>query len=143
MYAPFVISGILWHEIGEKVAFTNTARLRELLNQRINLSDYGTGLKGIAFIFVVTQPDDEIHREYFIYRSKAKELHVQARLPYTQVDAASLPEVLQLMAGKYLEVLTKNLPKRKIDDFDTMQFVEDVRAVLEREGILESVAAVG
>lgn len=139
MYAPFVISGILWHEIGEKVAFTNTARLREVLNQHLHLSDYGTGLKGIAFIFVVTQPNDEIHREHFIYRSKAKELHVQVRLPYTQVDAASLPEVLQLMAEKYLEVLRKNLPKRKIDDFDTVRFVEDVRTVLEKEGILETV----
>lgn len=140
MYAPFVISGILWHEIGEKVAFTNTTRLREVLNQHLHLSDYGTGLKGIAFIFVVTQPNDEIHREHFIYRSKVKELHVQARLPYTQVDAASLPEVLQLMAEKYLEVLRKNLPKRKIDDFDTVRFVEDVRTVLEKEGILETVA---
>ena len=49
MYAPFVISGILDEAIANKIAITNTNRLANVLNEHLVLSNYGTGLLGIAF----------------------------------------------------------------------------------------------
>jgi hypothetical protein len=139
MYAPFIISGILWHEIGDKIAFTNTVHLKELLNKHLNLSDYGTGLLGISFLFIVMPNDETIHRESFTYYARKKALQVQMRLPYNIVEAAS---PVHLMAEKYLHTLQTYLPKRKILDFDWKRFVQDVQAVLEQSGCLAEVASV-
>lgn len=56
MYAPLVISGILEEVLVDKVAITNTNILGDALNEHLSLSDYGDGIAGIAFIYVVTPP---------------------------------------------------------------------------------------
>lgn len=136
MYAPFVISGILEEAIANKIAIANTNRLANVLNEHLVLSNYGTGVLGIAFIYISTAPEDEIHQECFSYSRKNKELFIQMRLSYEAVKNGSLPEALQLMATSYLQTMQHKLPIKKIPNFDPARFVEDVQRLFEAEGWL-------
>lgn len=132
---PFVISGILWHEIGEKVAFVNSVTMEDVLNEHLQLLDYGKGLKGIAFIFIVQQSYSKFHREEMTYDRKRKELYIQMKLPYELVEQYERPQVLQLMATTYLHTI-KDLPKLNIPDFDYQRFAKDVEQLFEGQGWL-------
>jgi len=140
MYQPFVITCITWPEVADKVAYTNTQLLRETLNSQLDLSSYGD-LQGIAFVYIVTPPEDVIHQETFSYSRKKKELYIEMRLPYKEVMNRSLPEVLQLMAAKYLQTLEEYLPKKKVPHFDQARFIADVRDLFEREAWLQGAMA--
>ena len=137
MYAPFVVSGILEAGVADKIGIPNTNLLEDALNQHLSLSIYGSGLTGIAFIYIATPPIDEIHEECFTYSRKKKELFIQMRLPYDVVKQASVSETLQLMARHYLETLHEKLPLKKITDFDQVRFVQDVQRLFEIQGWLE------
>lgn len=136
MYAPFVVSGILEAGVADKIGIPNTNLLEDALNQHLSLSNYGSGLTGIAFIYIATPPIDEIHEECFTYSRKKKELFIQMRLPYDSVEQASVSETLHLMAHHYLETLREKLPLKKVTDFDHVRFVQDVQRLFETEGWL-------
>jgi hypothetical protein len=138
---PFVVSGILEENIATKVAIENTGLLRDALNDHLNLSTYGTGLRGISFFFIVTAPEDKIHHEYTRYSSKERELHLQLRLPYETVLHASREEVLLMMVHTYLNGLKNYLPKKKIQDFDTATFLRDVERFFAAQGWLQEAEA--
>lgn len=141
MYAPFVISGIIWHEVGEKVAFENTNLMKEALNQNLRLSDYGSGLNAIAVIFIAVQPDNTIHEEEMKYNRRKKEAYIQTKLPFELVEQYERPQVLRLMAATYLRTI-KDLPKLKIPDFDYQRFSKDVERLFEGRGWLVKESAV-
>lgn len=141
MRNQFVISGILEDDqVGDKLAFNNVVILEKVLSEYLKLSNYGD-VVGIAFIFMVTTPGDSIHEEEFTYRPKKKEIYIQMRLPYQEVENASETEVLHLMAAKYLQTLQKHLPKKKIAHFDSARFTQDVQHLFEQQGWLASVEA--
>jgi len=142
MYAPFVISGILEEAIANKIAIANTNRLANALNEHLVLSNYGTGVLGIAFIYIATAPEDEIHQECFSYSRKNKELFIQMRLSYEAIKNGSIPDTLQLMAASYLQTMQHKLPIKKIPNFDQARFVEDVQRLFEAEGWLRVVEMV-
>ena len=137
MYAPFVVSGILEASIADKIGIPNTNLLEDALNQHLSLSTYGSGLTGIAFIYIATPPLDEIHEECFTYSRKKKELFIQMRLPYDVVKQASVAETLHLMARSYIEIMHEKLPLKKVSDFDQTRFVQDVQRLFETQGWLE------
>lgn len=136
MYAPFVISGILEEAIANKIAITNTNRLANVRNEHLVLSNYGTGVIGVAFIYIATAPEDEIHQECFSYSRKNKELFIQMRLSYEAIKNGSIPDALQLMAASYLQTMQNKLPIKKIPNFDQVRFVDDVQHLFEAEGWL-------
>ncbi|HMQ50103.1 MAG TPA: hypothetical protein PKA00_21960 [Saprospiraceae bacterium] len=141
MYAPFVISGILWHEIGEKVAFVNTNKLEDALEDNLSLSDYGTGITAIAFIYIVVQPTNIIHEEEMRYRRKKKEVYIQKKMPIELVEQYERPQVLQLMAATYLSTV-RDLRQLKIPDFDHARFEHAVESLFRQEGWLVAEGAV-
>jgi hypothetical protein len=142
MYAPFVISGILEENITDKVAFTNANLLEDTLNAHLKLENYGEGVKGIAFLFIVTAPADTIHVESFRYRKKDQEMHIQMRLPYATVESMRVEDVLPLMAKKYLDTMREKLPSKHIPGFDWAHFTADLQDLFERKGWLMGAAVV-
>ncbi|AEE50266.1 hypothetical protein [Haliscomenobacter hydrossis] len=140
MRDPFVVSSITWHEISGKIDPDNINLVEETLLENLNLRDYGD-LMGIAFIYIVKPTGNEIHQEEFTYSRKKKELYIQIRLPYYEVQSASTNEVLHMMANKYLQTMQERLPKKKIPGFNWISFVEDVRNLFERKGWLQEVEA--
>lgn len=132
---PFVVTGIVWHEVMEKVGFDNVNVMEDVLNEHLQLSNYGCGLVAIAFVFIAQQPDNTIHEEEMKYRRKKKELYIQMKLPYELVERYDKPQVLQLMAATYLHTI-KDLPKLNIPDFDYQRFAKDVERLFEAQGWL-------
>ncbi|HMO39490.1 MAG TPA: hypothetical protein PKE17_08770 [Saprospiraceae bacterium] len=109
--------------------------MEDSLNESLCLNDYGSGLTGLAFIFIAVQPDNRIHEEVLRYSRKKRELYIQKKLPYDLVVAYDKPQVLQLMAATYLETL-ETLDKKRIPNFDLPRFRADVQALFEAQGWL-------
>ncbi|MDZ4705803.1 MAG: hypothetical protein SH848_17885 [Saprospiraceae bacterium] len=138
MRRPFVVSGIVWHEVELKVGYVNTVMMEDILNEHLQLSHYGNGLQGgFAFIFIAARPDQTIQEEKIIYSRKKKELYIQTRLPYELVEQYERPQVLQLMAATYLRTIQR-FDQLKIKDFNHQQFAKDVQALFEAQGWLVS-----
>jgi hypothetical protein len=111
MYAPFVITGILQEDPLNKVDSDKFLEIRNLLLNNIELSSYGSGLKGISFFFIVLPENNQNHRSFNRFSQKNLELHLQVRLPFAEIRALSHQEVLRSMAQNYLQSLKKYLPK--------------------------------
>lgn len=138
MRDPFVVSSISWHEVPLKMIIDNIVGIEGLLKANLELNDYGD-IIGIAFIYIIEQEEEDSHKDSFSYRPKHKELHVQMRLLYEEVQKSTPQEVLHLMAVKYLDTMQEWLPKKKIKNFDWQRFVQDVQHLFERQGWLEEV----
>lgn len=108
------------------------SRLHGVLNDHIKLSDYGRGVEGIAFIFVVQQPDDTFHEEKLTYNEQEKELVAQYKIDPALLTDLSEEEVLQLMAQTYLSKI-EEFERLDISEFDALGFEEDVRRLFEGE----------
>lgn len=140
MYAPFVISGKLWHEISEKVAFDNTNFLKKALNDNLQLTNYGAGINGIALVFVTMPADDSFHEEEMKYNRTKREVNIQTALPFEFVKSHEKPAVLHLMATTYLNRI-KELTKLKIPDFNLPLLIKDVEKLFEEKGWLLNMPA--
>jgi hypothetical protein len=134
MYAPFVITGILQEDPLNKVDSDKFLEIRNLLLNNIELSSYGSGLKGISFFFIVLPENNQNHRSFNRFSQKNLELHLQVRLPFAEIRALTHQEVLRSMAQNYLQSLKKYLPKKKIQDFDSAAFLRDVERLFVAQG---------
>ena len=58
MYTAFVVSSITEdNPIGDKIDTHTVQLLEQLLNANVQLATYGTGIAGIAVVFVGTAPE--------------------------------------------------------------------------------------
>ena len=137
MRDPFVVSSITWHEVPLEIAIDNVVTIEDTLKTNLKLSDYGD-IIGVAFIYIITHAENEIHEDDFSYRRKRKELSTQMRLSYDEVQKSTPEEVLHLMAAKYIDTMQEWLPKKKIANFDWQRFVKDVQDLFERQGWLQA-----
>ena len=136
MFAPFIISSIVEdNSIGDKIDVHNAPYLEQVLNAQVQLSRYGTGLRGIAVVFIGTGPADVIHEEESRYDADKKEWYVQLRLPYAALEQATEAEVLSLMARQYLQALRGWGALEQVVDFDGEQLLKDVQDVFVAEGL--------
>ena len=135
----FWFSSITWHEVGDKVVFPNLDLIRQAINTNFSLSNYGTGVKEIGFIFVAALPTSSIHGETLRFYKAKKEVFIQKKLPYELVEAYEAPQVLHLMAQTYLQSLRELVAKRKIEDFDGARLMADVQALFAEQGWLTPV----
>ncbi len=137
MYAPFVISSIVEdNPVGDKIDAHNVVLLEQLLNMNLQLSSYGTALMSIAVVFIGTVPENVIHQEEVTYAAGKKELYLQVRLPYTALLQATEPEVLSLMAKKYLQTLGDLAIKESAIDFAWERLVLDVQRLFAAAGLI-------
>lgn len=140
MRDPFVVSSISWHEVSDQIAIHNINLIEDALQEHLKLENYGN-ITGIAFIYIITQPEDDMHEDGFAYRTKRKEIYTQMRLPYTEVQTSTPQEVLHMMAAKYLDTMQEWLPKKKVANFDWQRFVKDIQDLFEKQGWLQAVEA--
>lgn len=124
-YQPFIISGIIWHEIHHKFLF-NFGRIADVLNQRLRFSTYGLGLEGISVIFISVPPENTIHEEVTNYNKKEKELTLHRKLSYEKASQYSETETLRLMAENYLHILAE-IQSLNIPNFDSHRLYKDVQ----------------
>ncbi len=131
----FLFSSITWHEIDFKVAIPNLTLMENVLNENIDLSNYGTGIQEIAYVFVALSPTNTLHGETLRYYKAKQEVFIQKKLPYELVEAYDDTQVLSLMAATYLQSM-EQLAKRNIPDFDGARLVADVKCFFEQQGWL-------
>lgn len=134
--APFLLSSISRQDVTDKVAFDNSPLLEDTLNQYIQLSNYGEGVKSIGFIFLAVPPNNTLHEQVVEYTRKDKKVFMQLKLPYEQVIQSDKQQVLQLMATTYLHANEHFLNQLHIPNFDSQCFQQDLRQLFESKGWL-------
>lgn len=102
---------------------------------QMQLSAYGTGVLGIAVVFIGTVPQDAIHQDEITFDAAKKELYTQVRLPYADLEQATEAEVLVLMARKYLQTLRDLAALEQVVDFDWEHLLQDVQNLFVAKGL--------
>lgn len=113
----------------------NAPLLEDVLNEHLELSDYGIGLENLTVIFIAVQPTNTLHEEVTRYSRHKKELYIQKKLPFDLVSQYDKRQVLQLMAITYLEML-EDLDDLNVPNFDFVQLRADVQQLFEAQGWL-------
>lgn len=115
--------------------------VEQLLNEKINLSDYGSGVNRVAFVFIADLPeydDDQFANSirYQVYENTdIKAMNFILPLFYKRVLQSTVLEVQALAARIILAALeSENL--QNIPDFDLAAFQQAVREAFERQGLV-------
>lgn len=137
MYTAFVVSSITEdNPIGDKIDSHNVQLLEQLLNANVQLAAYGTGVSGIAVVFLGTAPEDVIHEEEISFEPTTGECYLQLRLPYAALEQATEQEVLSLMARRHLQGLRDLALVAQASDFDWARLVRNVQDLFVGAGCL-------
>ncbi len=102
---PIWLGSIFWHELKEK-SFT-IRQVDELLAKNINLSDYGTGIQAIRFVAITVRPTNNIHEAGIEYKPRKKELYINAKLDYKEVEEASIEDVPKMVAASFVDRISR------------------------------------
>jgi hypothetical protein len=128
-YRPIYTSCAAWHEVPfSKVK--ECFNLGEFINERVEITSYGTGLDRIWFVTLIMLPQDRIHINEMILRRKTKMLEVYWRMDYERALAASLPAFREYLLEFFLATMNQAFEVKKVKDFDQVGFL----AALEQEG---------
>ena len=126
----FILNTIHWHEIADKL---NVLPIEQALNEHIDLSNYGTGVRRIYFTYIAVRPTNTIHENEARYLAKSKTLDLSLQLSYEHVLTAEPARVLHMMAALFL--VSIDLYERfRIKEFDEENFRQDVRNLFEQRG---------
>ncbi len=97
----FDITSVTTADIRPKI---DVVLLEDLLNEMIQLSDYGKGIKQLFFIFLVVPEENDIHENLVKFHEEDKVLEVALRLPYESIITAKQEEVRSSMALLFLSL---------------------------------------
>ncbi len=126
MRSPFVVTGKTWKEITAKV-FDPITKLDRSLYKQFNLQDYGSGVNGIAVIFVIVKYNKSLHKDFTEWDQGTMELIIQHNLDYDYMwnldEALITPELV----GAYINCLEKALAETVIENFDYLQLLNDLK----------------
>lgn len=133
MYTPLIINNIIWKEVPfEK---TDNLDMEKALNEQINLSKYGAGLQGFAFIYILANSQQTIQKESQKYRPRKKEVWIYQRIPYEYLMDHSSMDIHKMMANVYIQSID-TFPQLGVRDFDHTSFKKDVINLFEQKNWL-------
>jgi hypothetical protein len=129
-HAGFKFTIIGWHEIDWNKRAQNYS-LGQFLEQRIDLSAFGSKIESIRFIPIMGPPPAiaPFPSEMIFHRSR-KELGLYWRMDYEKVMNLSLPDFKTYLADFFIDVLEIAKTTKRIRDFDYDGFIAAVKAVL-------------
>ncbi|MEM8527451.1 MAG: hypothetical protein AAGG68_22615 [Bacteroidota bacterium] len=130
----FPITGITWHQYTDLV-LNNYGLIKDILNNLLDLSNYGSSVEGLAFLYIVDQPGRDFHQENIKFNKKQKELYGQFVLNAEAILDLEEQEILAVMAKMYWE-RTADFRKFKFEDFDLAAFRADVKEMFETTGLM-------
>ena len=133
------IGPILWKDIADKAPLVN--RIEDLLNESIDLSDYGSGLTAIRFVPFILLPSNQVHQEEVTYSRRKKEIFIKLPVDYTLAESADEGTFRALLAQLFLASI-EEYSKHRIPDFDWRRFQADVRRLFAGEGWEHTVSQV-
>ncbi len=133
---PIWLGAIFWHELAEKSFTVHPIQLT--LNEHIDLSDYGTGIQAIRFVAIAVRPTNKIHEAGIEYKPRKKELYINAKLDYKEVEEAPIEDVPKMVAASFVDRINR-YEDVGVKDFDTVRFKRDVEQLFAGEGWLVGV----
>lgn len=131
--SPLWVGYIAWKDFEEHGYRLNS--LQAALNDKLNLSDYGTSITSFNFIPMALRPENRIHEDEIRYSSRKKEINIHLKLDYQQVINAGVEGFLPLVGQLLLRGIDEAAQKR-IKDFDWARFRQDVTDLLAGHGWL-------
>ncbi|MEM0993012.1 MAG: hypothetical protein AAGI49_08230 [Bacteroidota bacterium] len=136
----FPITGILWHQY-QSLVMPHFTQIKLILNEMLSISNYGSSVEGLAFLYIVDQPGRDFHKENLKYNKKEKELYGQFNLNPEKILQLEEQEILATMAKMYWE-RTADFQKFKFEDFDLAAFRADIKEMFEITGLMATESAV-
>lgn len=125
----FLVTSKTWHELGDKILQLHQP-MRTLLNEHVNLANYGTGVEQVRFIFVADIDSAQaFHEDYLQFNHQTKQLTIQYNLDYFEVLEQSNISLKNLLAISYLDgvkQLDKIYETVQIDEFNLLLFINDL-----------------
>lgn len=113
------------HEVPDAKAH-EVLQVGDFVNNKIDLQAFGDGLNRIWFVAIIMEPEDRIYTNKIVFHRKNKALEVFWRMDYERVMAASLIEFKAYLSIFLIDVLTEALQKKKIKNFDSEQFLNQL-----------------
>jgi len=128
----FEIKSISSQEIEDKI---DSASFEDLLNDNLNLSDYGTGLTKIHFTFVALQPTDQPVKNEASFDPIQKQVSLKLNLNYYQIKTADKNDVSKMMATLFLNSIGV-YEQLEVHEFKKGKYANDVEGLFFRRGLL-------
>ena len=132
-WPPIWIGPIVWKDLVEKGFLMNL--MEDVLNEHIDLPDYGPGIASIRFMPFIVLPSNKVHEEAIVYSGRKKEISVKLRIDYDAAAQADEEAFRSLVAQRFLDSIAE-YPKHNVKYFDWLSFQNDVRKVFEKQGWL-------
>jgi hypothetical protein len=121
----FDFTSAAWHEVNHQLKYV---RIRNLINEKLRLSDYGQGIDRQVFMYLALLPSSQMPtKELYRFVKKTKTVELSLKLDYNRLFAASQSEAMQMMCELYADSILRYYPRFKIPDFDYRAFYQDVK----------------
>ena len=128
----FEIKRICTDEIKEKLDYES---FENLLNNNLDLSDYGTGLTNIDFTFVGLSPTDQPQKNEASYDPIQKQLSLKFNLNHYQLKMGTKNDASKMMATLFLNS-TSIYEQLDVPEFKKGKFYNDLEGLFFRRGLL-------
>lgn len=116
----FLVTSKTWYELENKLLLMHQP-LRKLLNEHIDLANYGSSVENILFIFVAQKENEEegFHEDYIQYDGERKELIIQHDINYDVIYNIPPEELKNFIALSYLQGLEKLILQEDYENEET------------------------
>lgn len=126
------ISGRIWHELYPKV---DPGLFLEVIRDKINLRDYGTGINQFYFTFIVMEEITPNFSGWLGkgYYPKEARFEVAVELSYAEVVESEKEAVIHLMEQAFLQGIDQIAEVNLVAPFDHESFRSDVEEIFTEE----------
>ncbi len=109
------------------------APFTRMLNEQLNLHDYGAGLDKFYFTFLVYRNDNGVHGPGIIVRRKTRSVEIAERIPGQEAFEATDQGTVQLMENALLRGIDRLLERRLHGPFDIERFKANIQGLFEEK----------
>jgi hypothetical protein len=117
-----------------------TNALEDLLNEKIELSQYGDAIKELRFITIAVEPSNTLHPDEHKFSTRYRRLTIWRNINFEEALAADENTFLQMVAAKMLDTIAE-FPSFGIRNFDNERFQKDVEKIFAAKGWIEQASA--
>jgi len=131
-HTAFEVISISSEEVKDKI---DAISFGELLNDNLDLNDYGTGLTKVGFTFVGKKPDDQPIQNEAEYDPIQKKISLKLNLNYYQIKSVEKNDVSKVMATLFLNSIDV-YKQLEVPEFEFSKFYRDLEGLFFRRGLL-------
>jgi len=122
-------------DITDLKKFEGITELRNILNNKLNISDFTNKIEKIVFVYLAVNIENFTKTENFIkFRTKSKTIELGVNLPYNQFITADKQTEFDLLKNAYIEGIETLLSKRK--DIDWKKLLADFKNLFENDLVI-------